>query len=488
MKKISLLLLRSYIGPFFLSFFIWLFIFELQFVWKYIDDLIGKGLHWTIIAELLLYASAPLVNMALPVSIVLSSIMTFGNLSEHFELTAMKSAGMSLFRIMRPLIFFILGVAMTAFLFANNIMPVATLKFKTLLFSVTKKAPTMNIVPNVFYTDIEGFVIRAKENSKETGEMSDVLIYDHTANQGNRRVIRAKKGIMNQEDNARYMTLTLYDGVSYDEPYEKGVASNKKEHPNISSEFEENVLRMDISSLGFKEHDEDIFKNREDMMNITQLDRGLDSLQNSILKLDADRIMQSYRNVRLTADSSLTQRDTVIVDSVYFFDQLNALQKGRALEKAINLSKKHKEFNQRSLHVNEGKNHRINKHKLNWHKKFFLGFSCIILFFVGAPLGAITRKGGYGFPTVIALAFFVLFFMLSTVGEKMVKADTLEAWQGVWMSSFVLIPLAVFLTYKAAKDSSITDSDFYNKIWNKFVALFKKKKPEVVNENSSAVQ
>ena len=184
MKKISKLLLRSYIGPFFLSFFIWLFIFELQFVWKYIDDLIGKGLNWTIILELLIYASAPLVNLALPVSIVLSSIMTFGNLSEHFELTAMKSSGMGLFRIMRPLIFFIIIVSFSAFGFANNIMPVATLKFKTLLFSVTKKAPTMNIVPNIFYTDIDGFVIRARGNDTETGEMTDVLIYDHTLNQG----------------------------------------------------------------------------------------------------------------------------------------------------------------------------------------------------------------------------------------------------------------------------------------------------------------
>ncbi|MEJ6796356.1 MAG: LptF/LptG family permease [Flavobacteriales bacterium] len=475
MKKISKLLLRSYIGPFFLSFFIWLFIFELQFVWKYIDDLIGKGLNWTIILELLIYASAPLVNLALPVSIVLSSIMTFGNLSEHFELTAMKASGMGLFRIMRPLIFFIIIVSFSAFGFANNIMPVATLKFKTLLFSVTKKAPTMNIVPNIFYTDIDGFVIRARENDTETGKMTDVLIYDHTLNQGNRRVIRAKRGVMNQEDKSRYMTITLYEGVSYDDPYEKGITERKKTYPSVSSKFEENIIRLDISSLGFKEQDEDIFKNREEMMTIRQLEQGLDSLNLSIQKSEADRVTQSLRGIRLTNDSSLVRNDTIKPDSLYFFDQIGKMQQNRALDKAINLSRKNKEYNQRTIKQLEGKLHRINVHNINWHKKFFLGFSCIILFFVGAPLGAITRKGGYGFPTVIALGFFVMFFILSTVGEKMVKSGSLEPWQGIWLSSFVLIPLAIFLTYKAAKDSSITDADFYNKIGQRIIGIFKKK-------------
>jgi lipopolysaccharide export system permease protein len=441
MKKISKLLLRSYIGPFFLSFFIWLFIFELQFVWKYIDDLIGKGLNWTIILELLIYASAPLVNLALPVSIVLSSIMTFGNLSEHFELTAMKSSGMGLFRIMRPLIFFIIIVSFSAFGFAN----------------------------------IDGFVIRARGNDTETGKMTDVLIYDHTLNQGNRRVIRAKRGVMNQEDKSRYMTITLYDGVSYDEPYEKGITERKKTYPSVSSKFEENIIRLDISSLGFKEQDEDIFKNREEMMTIRQLEQGLDSLNLSIQKSEADRVTQSLRGIRLTNDSSLVRNDTIKPDSLYFLDQIGKMQQNRALDKAINLSRKNKEYNQRTIKQLEGKLHRINVHNINWHKKFFLGFSCIILFFVGAPLGAITRKGGYGFPTVIALGFFVMFFILSTVGEKMVKSGSLEPWQGIWLSSFVLIPLAIFLTYKAAKDSSITDADFYNKIGQRIIGIFKKK-------------
>jgi lipopolysaccharide export system permease protein len=232
---------------------------------------------------------------------------------------------------------------------------------------------------------------------------------------------------------------------------------------------------LDISSLGFKEQDEDIFKNREEMMTIRQLEQGLDSLNLSIQKSEADRVTQSLRGIRLTNDSSLVRNDTIKPDSLYFFDQIGKMQQNRALDKAINLSRKNKEYNQRTIKQLEGKLHRINVHNINWHKKFFLGFSCIILFFVGAPLGAITRKGGYGFPTVIALGFFVMFFILSTVGEKMVKSGSLEPWQGIWLSSFVLIPLAIFLTYKAAKDSSITDADFYNKIGQRIIGIFKKK-------------
>ncbi len=487
MKKISLLLLKSYLGPFVLSFFIWLFIFELQFLWKYIDDLVGKGLNFLVIGELLMYASAPLVTFALPVSILLSSIMTMGNLSEHFELTAMKSAGMSLFKIMSPLIMFMLVVSFAAFLFANNMMPVATLKFKTLLFSVTKKAPTLNITPNTFYTDIDGLVIRARENNTETGEMTDVLIYNHSKNQGNRNVTRAEKGIMNQDDKSRYMVLTLFNGVSYDEPFEKGKTESKKTYPSVSSSFEKSIIRIDISSLGFEKQDEGLFSHREEMMTIGQLELGIDSVAKRMLKTESDRQKHAFKAIRLFADSSLAKIDSLVTDSVYFFDQLSSQQQERAYDKAINLSRKSREFNDRTIKQQLGKEHRINIHNLEWHRKFFLGMSCIILFFVGAPLGAITRKGGYGFPTLIALGLFVLYFILSTVGEKMIKSGALEPWQGVWLSAFILVPLALFLTYKAARDSSITDSDFYTKIWNSFLNLFKRKKREVLDENTSAM-
>jgi len=274
MKKISLLLLKSYIGPFIISLLIWIFIFELQFVWKYIDDMLGKGLSPWILGELLLYASAPLINLALPVAVLLSSIMVMGNLSEHFELTAMKSSGMSLFRIMRPLLIFIVSLSVGAFLFSNYVMPVATLKFKTLLFSITKKAPTMNIEPNVFYNDIDGVVIRAEENNIETGELTNVMIYDHTEQAGNLTVIRAEKGFMNQNEGSPYMILELYNGSTYSMPAEKGVASSKKNHPAVVNHFEKNLMRFDISSLLFKEQDEDLFANREEMMSMAQLSDG----------------------------------------------------------------------------------------------------------------------------------------------------------------------------------------------------------------------
>ncbi len=472
MKKISLLLFKSYIGPFIISFLIWVFIFELQFIWKYIDDILGKGLNFKIIAELLIYLSAPLVNMALPVAVLLSSIMTMGNLSEHFELTSMKSSGMSLFRIIRPLFIFILSLSIGAFIFANNIMPVATLKFKTLLFSVTKKAPTMNITPNVFYNDIEGVVIRAEKNNIETGELTNLYIYDHTEQAGNRTVIKAKRGFMNQNEGSPYMILELYEGATYSLPIEKGIAQKNKKHPAIVNSFEKNEIRFDISSLLFKEQDEDLFASREEMMTIPQISAGIDSLKSRMLEIESNRAEQGYTTIKLTADQIMYEVDSIVVDSIYFYDHLTIQQKERALEKAINASRKHKEYQERTVKQLEGKTQRINSHKIEWHRKFVLSFSCIVLFFIGAPLGAITRKGGIGIPTLFALGFFVLFYALSIMGEKMVKSGALEPWFGMWLGTLILSPLAIFLTYKAMKDSSITDSDFYKKLFSR---IFKKK-------------
>lgn len=486
MKKISLLLFKSYIGPFLISLLIWIFIFELQFVWKYIDDMLGKGLSPWILVELLIYASAPLVNLALPVAVLLSSIMVMGNLSEHFELTAMKSSGMSLFRIMRPLVIFIVALSLGAFLFANNVMPVATLKFKTLLFSVTKKAPTMNIKPNVFYNDIDGVVIRAEKNNIETGELTNLLIYDHTEQAGNRTVIKAERGFMNQNEGSPYMILELYNGSTYSMPIEKGVASHSKKHPAIVNSFEKNLMRFDISSLLFKEQDEDLFANREEMMTISQLNTGIDSLKIRVSDTYSKRTEQGYNTIKLTSDSLMYKVDSVIVDSVYFYNQLTLNQKDRALDKAINSTRKHKEYQERTMKQIEGKTQRINSHKIEWHRKFVLSFSCIILFFIGAPLGAITRKGGIGFPTLLALGFFILFYALSIMGEKMVKSGAAEPWVGMWLSTFVLAPIAITLTYKAMKDSSITDADFYKKLFSR---LFKSKNQSssLENENTSAL-
>jgi len=486
MKKISLLLIKSYIGPFIISFMIWLFIFELQFVWKYIDDMLGKGLSFGILAELFIYASAPLVNFALPIAILLSSIMTLGNLSEHFELTAMKSSGMSLFKILRPLIIFVFSLSVGAFIFSNNVMPVATLKFKTLLFSVTKKAPTMNIKPNVFYNDIDGVVIRAEKNNIETGELTNMMIYDHTEHAGNLSVIKAEKGFMNQNEGSPYMILELYNGVSYSTPAENGVASKNKKHPAVVNSFEKNEMRFDISSLLFKEQDEDLFAHREEMMTISQLTTGIDSLKIKVLESYLTRKEQGYKTFKLTADSTLYTVDTVRVDSVFFYDQLSIQQKERGLEKALNSAKKHKELQERTMKQLDGKIHRINSHKIEWHRKFVLAFSCIVLFFIGAPLGAITRKGGIGFPTLLALGFFILYYALSIMGEKMVKTSALEPWIGMWLSTIVLAPVALFLTYTAMKDSSFTDADFYKKLFSRLFVP-SKYKSLVEDEDSSAL-
>jgi lipopolysaccharide export system permease protein len=275
-KKLSVLLLKSYIGPFVVTFMVAMFIFEMQFIWVYLDELLGKGLSGWVIFKLLVFASARLVNMALPLAILMSSIMTLGALAEHYEMTAMKSAGVSLLRIMRPLIFFSVGLSITAFVFANNIWPVANLKFRTMLFSILKQKPALNLMDGVFYDGIEGVSIRAGRNNQDTGELTDVLIYDHRGGEkANRTVIRAERGTMEQTADKRYLILTLFNGRSYDEQKDKKVRN--PQHALIEGNFERMELRMDLSSLAFTADNEEVMKNPAEMMSVFQLDQAIDS-------------------------------------------------------------------------------------------------------------------------------------------------------------------------------------------------------------------
>ena len=250
LKKLSLLLLKTFVGPFFVTFMIALFILDMQFLWVYVDDLMGKGLETTVILELMIYASARLVNLALPLAMLMSSIMTMGALAEHYELTAMKSAGIGLMRIMRPLSVTVVCIAIGAFYFSNNVWPIANLKFRTMLFSITKQRPTLNLDDGVFYGGIDGFSIRTAKKDPETGILHDVLIYDHhDSDMGSKTVIRAERGEMKQTDDKRYLLFTLYNGSSYDEQKEPKKKRSDRIFPHIRNTFEEQVMVIDLSSL-----------------------------------------------------------------------------------------------------------------------------------------------------------------------------------------------------------------------------------------------
>ena len=426
-----------------------LFILDMQFLWVYADDLIGKGLAPLVIAELMIYASARLVNLALPLAILVASIMAFGSLAERNELTALKSAGLSVFRIFRPLLVTMLLISMGAFWFSNAAWPVANLKFRALLFSVTQKKPTLNLIPGAFYNGIEGFAIRV-EGKEEDGTLNDVLIHDHREGEtGVSRVIRAEQGTMVQEGNR--LTISLMNGFSYEEDLEQSKRRKERLHPHIASSFERQEFEIDLASLDFSKADEGLFKRAHEMMTVAQLGHAMDSLQGLVeQRLEEVELYGGRQTVLL--------RDTVsAVETVQaagpLWTAMSPTERRMAFDGARSLARNTRQGIANGIENADTRVRAMNRHAIEWHRKFFLALSCILLFFIGAPLGAIIRKGGLGMPTVLAIGIFLAFYILSMIGEQMVKAGTVTPAFGMWISSLALLPFAVYFTRQAMRDA-----------------------------------
>lgn len=481
-KKLSVLLIRSYVGPFAITFLVAMFIFEMQFIWVYLDDLMGKGLEPWVIFKLLFFASARVVNMALPLAILMSSIMTMGAMAENFELTAMKSAGASLLKIMRPLLFVSLLIAGGAFVFANNLWPVANLKCRTLLFSIIKQRPSLNLSSGVFYNGIEGVSIRASKVDNEKGDLEDILIYDYQAgDRANRSVLRAERGKMTQTEDKRFMLLELEKGVSYNEQREEKVnkpgvrpAVKDKDYPLITGSFDKMTLRFDLSSLAFKADDDEAMKNPAEMMNVGQLNQYIDSMEWQL-----DTTYNSYAanasrlfKTRLLGAEALPEKGHKPLE----WSKLPPPVARKAVQHAIENSRKQSEQHDRQLQFLESKQKSLNRFSMEWHRKFFLAVVCVVLFFIGAPLGAIIRKGGLGMPTMYALGLFILYQLLTMMGERMARNQIVDAWLGMWMSTLVLFPLALFITIRASREARIQTQFSITRLTQPFRKFFTRTK------------
>lgn len=440
--------------------------------------MVGKGIEWYIIAELLFFATANLVPLALPLAILLSSIMTFGNLGEHYELVALKSAGLSLQRIMLPLIIFIIITSGAAFYFSNNIWPVANLKMATLLYDVRQKKPSLDIKEKIYYKGIEGYVIRIGKKNKNGDGLEDITIYDHSEGRGNVKVIRAETGKMEMSADKRYLNLSLYNGRNYEEV--KPSPNNTGAHSFFRSKFKEEKMRFDLSAFAMMRTDEELFKDNYQMLNLAQLEEAVDTLK---LKFEARKkefsdnidgkiffLKDSLKIPELTMDS--------VKPDFLSLSRLSSVEKFAIFEIALNITRNSKVYVSALKSDFESKQLSINRHKIEWHRKFTLSIACIVLFFIGAPLGAIIRKGGLGTPVVISILFFMVFHVLSITGEKLVKENSLEAHQGMWLATICLLPVGIFLTYKATSDSPIMEMDTYKKILD-FIGnkIFPKKEP-----------
>lgn len=496
MKRLHLFIIRSFLGPFFLTFFICIFILLMQFLWKYIDDLVGKGLEWHIVAEFLAYASFALVPMAFPLAMLLASIMTFGNLGENYELVAMKSSGISLVRAMKPLIFIAALLTYIAFFFSNNILPQTNLKFGALLYSVKTQKPEMVIKEGVFANDIDGYSIKVEKKSRNNNMMYGLMIYDHTDNKGNISVTVADSGTMVITSDKKYMTLTLYQGENYIDvdPSERGA---EKRYPFRRDRFSKEVLNIPLEGFDFNRSDDNIYKNHYRMMNLTQLEHREDSLYSYYLQqIRRFVISMNYNSELLRSVVNETQPhdslkqtlsfvpDTIIdVDSI--LNRVDPMFRNEVLQGAITDARNNAQNIDQQESVLYERKKDINKHAIERHKKFSWSFACLIFFFIGAPLGAIIRKGGLGMPVVISIFMFITYYMVSITGEKFAREDVWLMFSGMWFSTFIFLPLGIFLTYKAATDSAIMSMETYQLFFKKiaqFTLRFKKHKP---NENTS---
>jgi lipopolysaccharide export system permease protein len=456
-----------------MTFFIALFVLLMQFIWLYIDDMLGKGLEWYVIAELLMYASASLVPLALPLSILLASLMTFGNMGEHFELVSFKAAGISLQKVMQPLIILVAFLSLGAFFFANNVIPVANLKFYSLFHDIRSQKPAFNIMPGVFYNEIDGYVIRVKgKEIREEGDLlKDVMIYNHTENQGNRQLTIADSAIMRMSDDKSYFSIKLFNGIDYQEKYE---GRRDKLYPLSRFIFEEHEMRIDMSGFKMDRTDEELFKEDHRMLNLDQLANKTDTLK----RINVERANQFYETIQksyLINDSLSRQQVSDTIQLASFdevFSTLSKEQKQQAYSIALNAVRTNK--GRASAAMIEMGYHQENllSIQIEWHRKFTFSIACLIMFFIGAPLGAIVKKGGLGMPVVISVVFFLLFWVLSIMGQKSAQEMVLEPYQGMWLATAVLFPLGFFFTYKATTDSAMFNLDSYFAFFKK---LFKKK-------------
>ena len=438
------------------------------------DELIGKGLSIWMILQLLVYMSATLVPLALPLSILLSSIMTFGSLGENFELVAIKASGISLLRFMRPLFVCMIFISGLAFLFSNNIIPVANLKALSLLYDVRNSKPTLNIRPDQFNNEIQNYSIRVGSKDPDGHTIRDVIIYDHTDNLGNTKVILAKEGEMIPAADKLSLIFKLKDGWRYEENYEHGVHD-----PDLSQtrmHFTKWDKVFDLSSFKFTRTDEGMFKNAYQMMDIKQLAEQIDSIKhikNKIIRNITTNLVTyiSYNNSNSDGEQiSKKIGSATHIEKKYDSTFLNYIPdslKVSSLQAAINNVRNFKGLLDNSTIEKKIQNDNAIKYDVEWQRKFTLSFACILLFLVGAPLGAIIRKGGLGMPMVIAIIFFVTFHLINITGEKLSKSGSLTPFLGMWLSTFLLLPIAFLLIKAARNDSPVFSKETYLRAWKK---------------------
>ncbi|HIZ87277.1 MAG TPA: methionyl-tRNA formyltransferase [Candidatus Coprenecus pullistercoris] len=487
MKRLDLFILKSFLGPFVMTFFITVFILVMQFLWLYIDELVGKGLSFWVIMEFLGWGSATILPLSMPLATLLASIMTFGNLGENNELLAMKAAGISLQRIFLPLIFVAFAISVAAFFVSNNLIPLAYNKIYTLQYDISRTKDEIKIPTGTFYNGIDGYSLRVNSSNKETGMMYDVMVYNHTQNKGNISLAVADSGMIRSTPDKKALVFTLYHGVSYEENNVRNSVDTSYTLQQVDFDMQEIVIALE--NYAFQKSEEDRYGNEIMARNLEQLSHDRDSLGSLYQDVSMKQRKEVAYDLYIDKASQLDTAKNKGLDSVFPLDTLSwsdAQRELDAVDQAISSVQKaiqtmqsyHREVNQYTYYLR-----RID---LEYLRKFTLSFACFIFFFIGAPLGAIIRKGGLGTPVIVSALFFVLYWVVDISGKKLARDGVISPELGAFISSLVLLPIGVFLTWKSTKDSSIFNIETYLLPVKKFFArLSMRKKHETGTTDGS---
>ena len=469
MKKLDKLILKSFIGPFLLTFAVVEFILLTQYMLKYLDDLVGKDLGVEVIIQLLGYFSINMVPVAMPLAVLISSLMTFGNLGEHHELTAIKTSGISLPRILRPVFLVAAMLSMGAFFFNEKIVPKANLKAYSLLWDIRQKKPSLDIKEKAFYNGIPGYSIKVEEKDEEGSNLKGIMIYDHTKGQGNTNVILADSGKMSMKYNEQFLALDLYNGQIFAEENSNNFNSNAATAGFVRQRFKTNNLLFNLASFNLDRTREELFKGSKMMLNIKELKAFTDSLRRQITneKKISNQLISSYysyyradsvrRATPLKAEQVSKREFPPITREIY----------AMAANKARNI----RSFTTNNAEKFKGTYREANNYEIEIYKKYTQSFACLMMFLIGAPLGAIIRKGGLGMPVIISIFFFIIYYVLTILGEKYGREGIMMVPVGMWAANAILLPIGLFFLYQARNDSNLLDFNFKG--------LFKKKKATV---------
>ncbi|MFR9166200.1 MAG: LptF/LptG family permease [Dysgonomonas sp.] len=474
-KRLYTYILLTFLPLFLMTFAICSFILLMQFLWKYVEDLVGKGLDTLVLAELFFYAILSVIPLALPLAILLASLMTFGNLGEKFELLAIKAAGISLLKSMRPLIILMIFVCIGAFYFQNEAMPRINVKITSLLRSIKMKSPELDIPEGSFYNEINNYNLYVKTKDPDTGMLYDVKIYDISKGFNNMAVIVCDSAKMRMASGKDYLLLSLYSGQQFANFQKPGGptsvfhSQNNKFVPYGRENFKEKEIIIPFDAT-FNRMDESQLQGTQIAKNIKELKASIDSISHEVDSMNViDRksvAQQIYRNDFLRNDTAaLTSKTEINTDSLW--NTLSTRTKFEVYANAITQTEINKNDVLFRSYAKTDAQSKIRYHKVEWHRKFTLSFACLVFFFIGAPLGAIIRKGGLGMPVVVSVILFIIYYIFDNVGRKMARDGVWDVWQGIWLSSFILFPLGIWLTYKAMNESALFNMDAYRNFYNK---------------------